>query len=115
MALHARIELARTERVNAWHTTGVKASRDGNFKLAEEMLSKAAGVGHVGAQNHLALNYALGRGLPVDYVLAYMWFSIAAAEGDPKAEKGRDLVATRLTPLQIVQAKELASEWRRLR
>jgi hypothetical protein len=53
-----------------------------------------------------------GQGVPEDYVIAHMWFSLAAAGGDRNAAKGRDLVATRMTPAQIAEAQKLAREWK---
>jgi TPR repeat protein len=62
--------------------------------------------------------YELGRGVPQDYVEAHKWFNLAAAISTTEsnrntAVKGRDRVATRMTPDQIAEAQKLAREWRK--
>jgi TPR repeat protein len=55
--------------------------------------------------------YAKGRGVPQDFVRAYMWYSIAtvALSGDDgrDAAKSRDLSASQMTAAQIVKAQEM--------
>ena len=41
----------------------------------------------VWAQLNLGLMYRLGMGVPEDYVLAYMWFSVAASGGNEAAAR----------------------------
>ncbi len=77
----------------------------------------AAWQGHAGAQNNLGVMYSQGQGVPLDDVLSYMWFNLAASRFPPgkdrdKALKGLDLVATLMTSAQIAEAQELAREWR---
>ena len=77
---------------------------------------KAAEQGDVRAQFGLGLIYANGHGVPQDYVRAHMWFNIAAAAAGASdasvrdSVKWRDLVATRMTPAQIAEARRMASE-----
>ena len=52
-----------------------------------------------------------GQGVPQDYVLAHMWFSLAAAHGDEEAAQNRDLAAKRMTPADVSKAEHLAREW----
>jgi hypothetical protein len=56
--------------------------------------------------------YAKGQGVPQDYVLAYMWINLAAAQGNADTTENRDLVAKKMTPQQIAQAQELARNWK---
>src|SRR5665647_1597615 len=49
---------------------------------------------------------------PKDYVVAYMWFSLSAAQGDHDSAIQRDLVAKLMTPAQIAEAQKLAREWK---
>src|SRR5258706_8745479 len=70
----------------------------------------AAEQGYAGAQNNLGLIYALGRGARRDPVRAYMWFSLAASSlsGDlgKTVMQSRDVIASAMTPQQIVEATE---------
>jgi TPR repeat protein len=57
--------------------------------------------------------YANGHGVPQDYVLAHMWFNLAAATGMVEtAAADRDMVAAKMTPAQIAEAQKLAREWK---
>ncbi len=79
---------------------------------------KAAEQGDADAQTLVGLMYANGHGVPQDYVRAHMWFYIAAAAAGASdasvrdTVKWRDLVATRMTPAQIVEAQRMVSEWK---
>ena len=75
----------------------------------------AAEQGDTNGQFHLGSVYAAGRGVPMDYVLAHMWFNLAASRETGEAREGsvagRDLLAESMTPEQIVEAERLAREW----
>ena len=87
-----------------------------DYPDAEWLFRKAADQGYALAQANLALLYMIGQGVPGDYVQAYKWISLAARalEGSDrdKAIKARDDVAARMTPAQIAEAQNLASEWK---
>ena len=51
------------------------------------------------------------QGVPQDYIKAYKWLNLAAAEGQEDVPKGRDFIAKRMTPDQIAKAQRLAREW----
>ncbi len=72
----------------------------------------AAEQGYLLAQSALAWMYLRGDGVPQDYVLAHMWFSLAAAQGSNSAKEQRDIVADRMTPDQIAEAQRMAREWK---
>ena len=40
------------------------------------MVSQGGGAGYGGAQNNLAIAYALGQGVPKDLSEAYKWFAL---------------------------------------
>ena len=46
-----------------------------------------------------------------DYVSAYMWFRLAAAQGNAFAEMFLKDTADKMTREQIAQAEKLACEW----
>jgi hypothetical protein len=72
---------------------------------------KAAVAGDRGAQNNLGILHAKGQGVPQDYVQAFTWLSLAAVQDDANAAKNRDVVAARMTPAQLEQAKALVAAW----
>ena len=52
--------------------------------------------------------YGNGVGVIQDSVYSYMWFNIAASNGDASALKNRDIVAERMTAADISIAQDLA-------
>ena len=56
--------------------------------------------------------YALGLGTDQDFVLAYMWATLAAAEDAQNAEENLARIAERLSAEQIAEAERLAAEWK---
>jgi len=54
--------------------------------------------------------YDNGTGVPQNYVRAYMWWSVSAAQGDEDSRSNRDRVADRLTPEQLVQGQDMATK-----
>jgi Sel1 repeat len=59
------------------------------------------------ARIELGLMYLYGSGVERNHVRALMWF-ILAAEGQASPSKYYDLIAARMTPLQIKRAQALA-------
>jgi hypothetical protein len=80
---------------------------------------KAAHQSHAQGQFNLAVKFAEGNGVPQDYVRSHMWFDLAvrnyaasATENRNEAIKNRDLVAAKMTPAQIAEARRLARKWK---
>lgn len=61
------------------------------------------------AQNNLGANYFYGEGVPQDVQQAYVWFSVAAANGYTDAAQNRDAIAKRLTPAALNEWQALAT------
>jgi uncharacterized protein len=81
------------------------------MKFGEE--EEKALQGHAGGQFNVGNSYAIGFAMvPKNLVLAHMWFSLSAAQGNEEAVKSRDMVALKMTPAQIAEAQALASEWK---
>jgi TPR repeat protein len=69
------------------------------------------------AMANLGSMYAKGRGVPQDFIVAHMWFNLAAARAPgvgyvESLAKDRDTIAKRMTPAQIAEAQKLAREWK---
>jgi TPR repeat protein len=92
--------------VGVMYEEGLGVSID--YTEAVGWLLQAAEQGHSEAKNHLGFLYLYGRGVSQDYVSAHMWFDLAASEGNARAVFARDLVAAKMTPLQVAEAQELA-------
>lgn len=71
---------------------------------------KAAEEGCLPAQAALGSAYAEGRGMPRDYVQAWLWLSLAGRTLQ-NAQAIRDRIEARMAPVQIVEAQRLSREW----
>src|SRR5438445_6420860 len=72
----------------------------------------AAGQGDPEAQNNLGVMYFNGQGVAQDYVQAHMWFNLAGAGGHAQSLESRDLIAQKMTTVQIAEAQRLARAWK---
>ena len=56
--------------------------------------------------------YGLGEGVPEDYVNAYAWLSVAAAQGHIAAKDAKELITEKMTRQQLKEAQKLSREYR---
>jgi hypothetical protein len=82
-----------------------------DYKEAMKWFRKAAEQGFASAQFDLGVMYHNGEGVSQDYVQAFKWFNIAGANGNEGGNSKRGLVAIKMTPAQVAEAKKLAREW----
>ena len=92
------------------YISGYGVSKD--YKEAVKWYRLAAEQGYAVAQINLGAMYKDGQGVPKDYVLAHMWLNIAASKGIENAVDGRDLLEKRMSLTQIVEAQQLARNWK---
>lgn len=91
-----------------------------NYAEAAHWYRQCANAGLWSGQMDLGLLYADGKGVPKDFVLAYMWFNLAAAAAPQNdfvrigsdIAKERDALATMMTREQIAEAQRLSREWK---
>jgi TPR repeat protein len=73
---------------------------------------KAAELGDVDGESALGFAYEYGRGVPRDYVQAYMWLDLAAVPGGEFPARDRDELAAKMTTDQVLEAQRMAREWK---
>ena len=56
--------------------------------------------------------YVKGQGVPQDYVSAHMWFNLSGSQGNRGAIRNRNRMERKMSPEQIVQAQEMARNWK---
>jgi hypothetical protein len=61
----------------------------------------------------LGLMYGIGKGVIQDYVMAHMYWNIAAISGHKSAINNRGDVEKKMTSSQLEKAQDLAREWMR--
>jgi hypothetical protein len=93
------------------HTTArLVTGQSGPYDAREgKWLRRGAELGFADAQRRLGFNYSSGEGVPKDYVRAYAWWNIAAAQGDTSAAEIRDVLQSSMTADQIARAQELSA------
>jgi TPR repeat protein len=87
------------------------AYKRGDYETAMRLFRPLAEQGYAQAQHNLGSMYDNGQGVPQDYVLAHMWFNLAAAQGREIAKGLRDIAAKNMTREQLAEAQRLAREW----
>jgi TPR repeat protein len=75
---------------------GMAAYKHGDYAAALREFRPIAEQGSATAQYKLGVMYSTGQGVVQDYVLAHVWFNIAAK---------------RMTPADISKAQRMAREW----
>ena len=90
---------------------GFTAYKSQDYATALALLRPLSEQGDIDAQYILGVMYYLGQGVSADYVQAYAWMYLASAQGHKNAYLVRERIAGKLTPEQIVEAKNLAQQW----
>jgi hypothetical protein len=89
---------------------GWDAFKNKDYATALREWKPLAEQGNADAQNNLGVIYNNGWGVLLDFVRAHMWFNIAASSGNTNASKNREVIAKRMTSIQIENAQKLARE-----
>jgi localization factor PodJL len=75
-----------------------------DYADAASWFQKAAALGVKDSQYNLAILYARGMGVPQDVGQSWLWFSLAAQQGDLDAAKKRDEVAAKMDSKALAAA-----------
>ena len=73
-------------------------------------LRSKAEQGDAMAQYNLGVLYSRGWGVPQDFIQGHLWLSMAAAQGNKIAAQERDKVVMKMTPEEIAEAQQLATQ-----
>jgi localization factor PodJL len=100
--------------VRAMHNLAVLTAAGGDsgkpdYAGAAQWFRKAAEYGVRDSQYNVAILLARGLGVPQNLALSYVWFAIAAAQGDEDAGNKRDDVGARLNAPDLAAAKATAA------
>jgi TPR repeat protein len=91
-------------------------ANQGDTINAMQWFKAAALKGHAPSMANLATYYTLGNGAPQDYVLAYMWRSLAASAGLTGQHRHNIVLGNKMTAAQINDAQSKAElHWRRIK
>ena len=111
------LKAAAAGNARAMHNLGVLTADSANgakpnYVEAAEWFRKAGKLGVKDSQFNLGILEARGLGVPQDLGQAWLWFSLAAAQGDTDAGKKRDDVAARMDPAALAAAAQALSAFR---
>ncbi len=85
------------------YSVGYEAYQRGDYATALRIFRQFDAQGNVKAQASLGSIFQIGEGVPQDFVLAHLWYNLAAARGEKLGRKNRDLLAKLMTPAQIAR------------
>lgn len=115
LALRMFLEAAKYEHRLAMYQIGFIYLRGKgvpqNYKEAAKWFRKSIEKKYAPAMTALGLMHYLGDGAIQSKVMAHMWYNLASAYGDKKANKLRDELAEYMTNDQIAEAQSRALEW----
>ena len=83
----------------------------GNYVAAYREFRGLAERGYPVYQNVIAGMHAEGKGVPRDLVLAHVWYSLSAAQGDTEGVAGKERLEKTLTDDQLMTSRRLAREY----
>ena len=94
------------------HNLAVLYAQDGgagkpDYAAALDWFRKAATYGVRDSQFNLGVLYGRGLGAAQDLAQSWMWFSLAARQGDADAARKRDEVANRMDGRAMAAAKKM--------
>ncbi len=91
---------------------GCDAFDRGDYETALKEWRPLAERGNEAAQASLGFMYAKGQEVAQNYIQAYMWITLAVAQGNEKAVKGLELLEKSMTLDELAEAQRLAREWK---
>jgi clan AA aspartic protease (TIGR02281 family) len=90
---------------------GLAAYKRGDYKTAIRILRPLADQGNAMAEVTVGTMYKNGFGVPLDYVTAYMWYSVAAAHGASLGAFLLNAMTSEMTQAEVAEAEKRAREW----
>ncbi len=91
----------------------IDAHAAGRHAEAASRIRPLAEAGDDRAQYWLGIMYFEGKGVPQDDVRAYLWFGLAAEQGNRAAGIGRDAIVPRMSAARLAEAERLLAAERR--
>jgi hypothetical protein len=90
---------------------GNAAYTRGDYKTAMRILRPLADQGEGMAETIVGLMYENNFGVPLDYVTAYMWFSLGAAHGNSLGGFLLTQITRKMTQGEVAEAQKRVREW----
>ena len=98
-------ELSKSEQS---YKDATRAYRVGDYATAVMHLRPLAERGHKRAQGTLGWMYEAGKGVQRDYIMAFVWYDVAVANGHKKAHRNRNSAESKLDEDELKKAQALS-------
>lgn len=89
----------------------VKSNNPRDYRLAANWYLGSAKQGYRKAQRRLGTMYAMGYGVSKNYVKAYAWYAVSAAQGSSKALEYLMRIESRMTAREKFFARKLTRQY----
>ena len=108
---------AAAGNARAMHNLAVLNAEDAgagkpDYAAAADGFKRAAALGVRDSQFNLGILYGRGLGVAQDLSQSWMWFSVAAQQGDADAAKKRDEVAAKMDPKALAAAQKALAQFK---
>lgn len=97
--------------VQAEYAIGYLHLKNGEPDKAYHEFRELAEVGYAFYMNMIADMHFRGEGVPADPVLAHVWYSLSAAQGNSEGIRGKKKVEEILSQAQLIQSGKLALQY----
>ena len=98
-------ELSKSEQ---HYKIATRAYRTGDYATALMYLRHLAKQNHKKAQGTLGWMYEAGKGVQRDYIMAFVWYDVAVANGHKKAHRNRNSAESKLDEDELKKAQALS-------
>ena len=105
--INVQRELSKSEQN---YKIATRAYRAGDYATALMYLRSLAEQNHKKAQGTLGWMYEAGKGVQRDYIMAFVWYDVAVANGHKKAHRNRNSVESKLDEDELKKARALSQK-----
>lgn len=95
----------------AEYAVGYFYLKNGQPEKAYKEFRELAEVGYAFYMNMIADMHFKGEGVKADSVMAHVWYSLSAAQGNAEGIRGKKEIEKRLSETQLNQSKILSREY----
>ena len=99
--------LTAAGNAGASYESAMKDYDAGRYEAAIAELQCLAAEGHSDARFNMAAMYLRGEGTQPDKVMAFAWLRVAAASGDPEAERLWMQIEPQMSGAELIQAEQI--------
>ena len=92
-------------------SVGYAHMQNGKYKAAYKEFRALAERGYPIYMNTIADMYQKGQGVPTSNMLAYIWYSLSAAQGNDKGIAGKSKMALTLNDDQLADSSTITKEY----